>query len=455
MNTYIGANSGIWNLRTNWSDNDNDWNCDCAITGKTGITLDAAANIGKIGSLTLTDAELQLKNTSASAHAFNIGRISLQGNSTLAIGIAGESPVIVRSGPVSSAGGSVLLVTGGSTVRTGGHPVEVVQYGALVVVNGTVDAHSGAYLGTIHGSGLSTIILDYATIIGNLNSGGNLRVQDFYGESLGDSAKRTSTVSGDFHGGFLFAVNVRSASCAKLAVAGYAYLASSPMPIAIGSVLITASSYTVLTSGIGATVQPCPTQIGSNTFGVSTNATPPTTLQLTQSAQNNNTPINPPPVFNPLDANDAPPPPQYRLREPTRLGYTRPADPPTDPAAVPPGNYRLRNTIRMGYGSGAGSGTVDLGTTGSPLTPPAAPSISAVVYTGSGFITVRWAAVDGASFYMIYAGNGPGTEIPLTSTPLTTYPYYGLPGTTYYFQVVAVGAGGESIVSNEVSAVMP
>lgn len=100
-------------------------------------------------------------------------------------------------------------------------------------------------------------------------------------------------------------------------------------------------------------------------------------------------------------------------------------------------------------GGGGSNGTTD------PLTPPSAPT-GVVAATGNAQITVNWNAVTGATSYNLYwatqAGvtTTGGTKIsnatgPYTHTGLTN-------GTEYYYIVTAENAGGESVVSSEVSA---
>lgn len=74
----------------------------------------------------------------------------------------------------------------------------------------------------------------------------------------------------------------------------------------------------------------------------------------------------------------------------------------------------------------------------------------------SGQVTLTWSAPGGAVSYNVYRGTSPGGESPTPiATGLTalTYTDTGLSdGTTYYYTVTAVDAGGESAPSAEVSA---
>jgi predicted phage tail protein len=86
--------------------------------------------------------------------------------------------------------------------------------------------------------------------------------------------------------------------------------------------------------------------------------------------------------------------------------------------------------------------------------PPAPANVSAVA--ASGQVTLSWAASAGATSYSVYMGTSAGGEsstaaragitgLSTTITGLTN-------GTTYYYTVKAVDAGGTSAASNETSA---
>lgn len=91
-----------------------------------------------------------------------------------------------------------------------------------------------------------------------------------------------------------------------------------------------------------------------------------------------------------------------------------------------------------------------------PPAPPAAPT-GVVATAGDGYVLLDGNAVSGATAYNIYWANVPGvnksngTKLAVSSTPQA---HTGLSnGTTYYYVVTAVGAGGESAPSTEVSAI--
>ena len=86
---------------------------------------------------------------------------------------------------------------------------------------------------------------------------------------------------------------------------------------------------------------------------------------------------------------------------------------------------------------------------------PAAPVINSAV-AGNARVTLNWAAVNGATRYKVYQGTQTGGEaakpvrIKITGTRVVVR---GLTnGTTYFFKLAAVNAGGTSALSNEVSA---
>ena len=89
------------------------------------------------------------------------------------------------------------------------------------------------------------------------------------------------------------------------------------------------------------------------------------------------------------------------------------------------------------------------------MTVPAAPAgLSATA--GNATASLTWTAVTGASSYNIYQGTSAGGEsatpvqTALTGTTATVSSLTN--GTTYYFKVAAVDAGGASALSNETSA---
>jgi fibronectin type 3 domain-containing protein len=89
--------------------------------------------------------------------------------------------------------------------------------------------------------------------------------------------------------------------------------------------------------------------------------------------------------------------------------------------------------------------------------PPATPT-GVVATAGDGQVTVNWNTVAGATSYKIYYGTAAGvTSTSASTTKLTattnSQVVTGLTnGTTYYFVVSALNAGGESAVSSEVLA---
>jgi fibronectin type 3 domain-containing protein len=112
-------------------------------------------------------------------------------------------------------------------------------------------------------------------------------------------------------------------------------------------------------------------------------------------------------------------------------------------------NYYFTIAAVAAFGASAQSGEVHT------MTVPAAPTgLSATA--GNATASLTWTAVTGAASYNIYQGTSAGGE---NATPVQT----GLSGTTatvstltngttYYFKVAAVDAGGASALSNEASA---
>jgi fibronectin type 3 domain-containing protein len=90
-----------------------------------------------------------------------------------------------------------------------------------------------------------------------------------------------------------------------------------------------------------------------------------------------------------------------------------------------------------------------------PVPPPAAPT-GVTATPGHTQITLSWTASPGAATYSVYRGtspNGEGATAIATGVTATSFTDIGLTdGTTYYYKVTAVGTGGESGPSGEVSA---
>jgi fibronectin type 3 domain-containing protein len=87
--------------------------------------------------------------------------------------------------------------------------------------------------------------------------------------------------------------------------------------------------------------------------------------------------------------------------------------------------------------------------TATPLAPPTNLTTSGAL----GQVTLSWTAAPGDSTYNVYRGTSPGAENPTpvkTGVSGTSFMDTGLfSGTTYYYQVTGVNAGGESGKSNE------
>lgn len=102
--------------------------------------------------------------------------------------------------------------------------------------------------------------------------------------------------------------------------------------------------------------------------------------------------------------------------------------------------------------------TIVKGTTGikPPLpAPPAAPVITSVT-TNFGQVTLTWDPVVTATNYNVKRSTSPGAEVTIATTSSTSYTDTNvINGTTYYYVVSAINAGGEGPNSAEVSATVP
>ncbi|HEY1789049.1 MAG TPA: hypothetical protein VGJ73_12885 [Verrucomicrobiae bacterium] len=107
------------------------------------------------------------------------------------------------------------------------------------------------------------------------------------------------------------------------------------------------------------------------------------------------------------------------------------------------------------YGTNiSGSSAFSVQTNATPSGAPAAPTGLGAQITASGQITLSWTGTFGATSYDVYRGTTSGGETLLTSgISGTSYVDNSVVnGTTYYYEVTAVGTGGQSADSSETSA---
>ena len=106
-------------------------------------------------------------------------------------------------------------------------------------------------------------------------------------------------------------------------------------------------------------------------------------------------------------------------------------------------------------GNGESGVSFEVSATPTATPPPAAPSLTSAT-AGNTQVTLAWGAVAGATSYNVYRGTASGvTKISGTKFTGVSSPYdaTGLTnGTPYFFVVTAVGTGGESAESNELTA---
>jgi uncharacterized protein (DUF1800 family)/fibronectin type 3 domain-containing protein len=120
---------------------------------------------------------------------------------------------------------------------------------------------------------------------------------------------------------------------------------------------------------------------------------------------------------------------------------------------------RIRRGRTYGYKVAAinlwGVGPMSDPVTVTPLTAPAAPA-NLTATAGNGIVTLSWNPVAGATSYNVYRGTAPGAQSPTPiAKGITMWAFLdkGLTnGKKYFYKVTAVGSGGESARSNEVSA---
>ena len=127
----------------------------------------------------------------------------------------------------------------------------------------------------------------------------------------------------------------------------------------------------------------------------------------------------------------------------------------TDSGLTYGANYTYYVCAANSTGLGASSNHISV-TLGNPL--PAAPTGLTAVSNGSSSIQLTWNAVPGAATYNVYRGTAAGGEAAIAVatgiTQASDYDYSLTSGTTYYYKVTAVNAGGEGGKSNEASALV-
>ncbi|MGO8669784.1 MAG: fibronectin type III domain-containing protein [Capsulimonadaceae bacterium] len=110
-------------------------------------------------------------------------------------------------------------------------------------------------------------------------------------------------------------------------------------------------------------------------------------------------------------------------------------------------------TIAAANGGGTSAQSAEVTATPEPPAPSAPTGLTATA--GNGQVSLSWTASTGATTYNVYRGTTSGGEgsTAIVATSATSYTDYSLTnGTTYFFTVAAVNAGGTSAKSTETSA---
>jgi len=121
----------------------------------------------------------------------------------------------------------------------------------------------------------------------------------------------------------------------------------------------------------------------------------------------------------------------------------------------PFGNRRRGQPVRrhrsLADAAGAANGKIDAIDITSTLAP-----LSGVATAGNKKVTLNWQPIDGAVSYNVYRGNASTNEsLVALATNVTGNTYTDLAvtnGSTYYYEVSAVGPVGESVAGNQVKA---
>jgi hypothetical protein len=263
FNIYLGPNgtinnpvSGQWNVRSNWLNNDNNYNVDCDIGTATGIgcgvSLDSAnANIGPIGTLTLNNSSLALTSNTPQGAVLNVsGTFVGLRNSTMQV----PGQWNVNSGQVIFSTGSQLYIGRRAEWNSNGQAVTI-SGAALLTIGGyfTVDNEIVVDVN-------STVTLQNCQITGSLVSNGttNLKVVqstiNINGMPQGFVGLSVVTLNANLNG---MVVDVLSSGCAILQVEGDLTLAAAATPNCIGAGP-GQPVYTFATSSFGTIASPAP-----------------------------------------------------------------------------------------------------------------------------------------------------------------------------------------------------
>jgi hypothetical protein len=234
INSFVGASGSKWNIRSNWSNNDNNYNnCDCIIGTINGsqITVDydgADGNVGDVGQLILKNATLNF--IGSTPQNIQIGNVFLFGSSVVNVG----PNWYLQTGKVR------VTDTSSVTIQPGGY-WECQNEADFSLDNTSSLLHQGMmYCGALRGTPYTTITLQECSVFGNVFAGG-----DLYLKGAGVNQR------GDVETGGGLIIDVGSAGVTCLSSSGNILFGAAPLINATGGGTILPAPYAIANAQIG------------------------------------------------------------------------------------------------------------------------------------------------------------------------------------------------------------